>query len=289
MKRSIAIGVLATSLLPLMATPAAAGGNWIEFRREQGAAVPGDASGGVPARDARFGWDIFVTGETVVARVTYLSRVFDDTDGPFHLWIERGDPLEAGEPIPTTALRVGTFDMNRNAGASTRFVVPDLPRGTYTFVVCDDPCTTYGFGEYVQGWLTAVPTAAEAELLARVREVRDNARMRLYEMRRNRRQTQRREWKLDGRVTALTSELKSAREQLARQAAARQAARPQALIDGAGGAWIASASIAIAVAWLRSRRRRGIVVPDTPAELMPLEPEAARAVRSERVLEDLDI
>ena len=41
-------------------------------------------------------------------------------------------------------------------------MLPELARGTHTLVVCDDPCTTYGFGEYVQGWLTSVPTAAEA-------------------------------------------------------------------------------------------------------------------------------
>lgn len=288
MKRWLALGVLATSLLAVMATPAAAGGNWIDFRRAEGAAG-GDPSGGSPARDARAGWDIFVTGETVLARVTYLSRVFDESDGPFHLWIERGDPLEAGEPIPTTALRVGTFDMNPNAGASSRFVVPELPRGTYTLVVCDDPCSTYGFGEYVQGWLTSVPTAAEALLLARVRDVRANAQMRLYEMRRNLRQTQRSEGKLDGEVTALTSELRTAREQLARLTAERRAARPAALIDVAGGAWIASAMLVIVAGVSIARRRRRIVVPDTPAELMPVEPDAARVARSERVLEDLDV
>ena len=290
MKRSIALGVLATSLLAVMATPAAAGGNWIDFRRAEGAAA-GDPSGGTPARDARSGWDIFVTGEEILARVSYLSRVFDDADGPFHLWIERGDPLGAGEPIPTTAIRVGTFDMNLNGGAHVTFVLPELERGTYNLVVCDDPCTTFGFGEYVQGWLTSVPTAAEAQLLARVREVRSNARERLYQMRRNLRETQRREWRLDGEVTALTSELRAAREQLARLAAERPAPDPRsdALIDGAGGAWIAAAMLGIATGWLIARRRRRIVVPDSPAGLMPVAPEATGVVRSERVLEDLDV
>jgi hypothetical protein len=291
MKRSIAIGVLAASLLAL-ASPASAGGNWIEFRRAEGAAASDDPSGGSPVRDARSRWDIFATGESVVARVGYLSRTFGADDGPFHLWIERGDELQAGEPIPATALRVGTFDMSPDGrGGVVRFVLPDLPRGMHTFVVCDDPCTTYGFDESVQGWLTSVPTAGEGQLLARVRELRWDERELVASLRGEVRAGERQEELLGLQVTELEQQLETARGQLARLAAERPAPpapRSDALIDGAGGAWIASAMLAIAAVWLIARRRRRIIVPDTPAELMPLEPEATR-VRSERVLEDLDV
>ena len=291
MKRSIALGVLAASLLLLPATPAAAGGNWLDFRRSEGVAG-GRSSGGTPARDARSGWDIFVTGEEVLARVSYLSRTFHDGEGPFHLWIERGERLEAGEPIPTTALRVGTFDMRPDGRTGfASFVLPELPRGTYTLSVCDVPCTTYGFEEFVQGWLTSVPSVGEAQLLARVRELRWDERELVASLQDDARAAERREEELLLRVTQLEQQLDRARGQLARVATERPAPAPRsdALIDSAGGAWIASAMLAIAAGVLFVRRRRRIGVPDTPAELMPVEPGATRVVRSERVLEDLDV
>lgn len=279
MKRIVVMSLVLTALAPLASSPAVAGGNWLEFRR--------------PDAPARFGpsrWDIFATGQTVVARVGYLSATFGPTDGPFHLWIERGEALEAGGPIPDSAIRVGTFHMAPSGrGGQATFTMPALPRGTYTLVVCDDPCTTYGFGEYVQGWLTSVPTAAEAQLLARLRELRserDELVAMLYD---DIHASNRREERLLERVTELERQVAIAHTHLARRAAERPAPRPQALIDGAGGAWLAAALAAIAAGWLLSRRRRAIFVPDTPAELLTLDPDAARADRSERVLEDLDV
>lgn len=79
MKRLLAIGLLAVALLGCLSSPATAGGNWLEFRLADGA-----------AQSNRSRWDIFATGETVVARVGYLSGTLGPDDGPFHLWVERG-------------------------------------------------------------------------------------------------------------------------------------------------------------------------------------------------------
>jgi hypothetical protein len=275
MKRLVAPTLLVAALTALLPSPAVAGGNFLEFR------LRGAVAGSDPPR-----WDIFATGQTVVARVGYLSATFGPTDGPFHLWIEWGEELEAGTPIPESAIRVGTFRMAASGrGGQATFTMPELPRGTYTFSVCDDPCRTWGFDEWVQGWLTAVPTLGEARLLARLREQQADHRELVAALHDNVRAAERSEDGLRRRVGELEADLKAAREQVARGAAERSETRSDALIDGWAGAWIAAALVAVGTVWLGLRRPR-IVVPDTPAELLR---PGSDGCSSERVLEDLDV
>jgi hypothetical protein len=277
MKRLVATTLLLAALAPLP-TPAVAGGNFLEFR------LRGGAVGSDPAR-----WDIFATGQTVVARVGYLSATFGPADGPFHLWIERGDELEAGKPIPESAIRVGTFRMAASGrGGQATFTMPELPRGTYTFSVCDDPCRTWGFDEWVQGWLTSVPTVGEAQLLARTRELRETLREVTYGIGRDVRAAERREDRLTAEITALTGELDDARTELDRLRSSANRVEPRPVIDAAAGAWIATGLVVVAALWLIGRRRSRIVVPDTPAELLATG-TGTPTPPSERVLEDLDV
>jgi hypothetical protein len=278
MKRLVATTLLLAALAALLPSPAVAGGNFLEFRLRD--AAPGSD----PSR-----WDIFATGQTVVARVGYLSAAFGPTDGPFHLWIERGDELEAGSPIPESAIRVGTFRMAASGrGGQATFTMPELPRGTYTFSVCDDPCRTWGFDEWVQGWLTAVPTAGEAQLLARTRELRETLREVTYGIGRDVRAAEQREDRLTAEITALTGELDDARTELDRLRSAANGVEPRPVIDAAAGALIATGPVIVATLWLIGRRRSRIVVPDTPAELLA-SGTGTQTPPSERVLEDLDV
>lgn len=271
-KRLVAmLGSMSILLIGLMAPSAMAGGNWLEFR-----------SGERDARPTPPGWDIFSVGETVVARGDYLSVALRPEDGPFYLWIERGDGLAAGEAIPSSAIRVAPFEIaaDRRSGHAV-FDLPALPSGTYSFAVCDDPCTErgFGFGEYVQGWLTVVQTPEEARLLVRVHELRERARTKLRGSRSELRVAELRESRLTTRLNTAVEALDEARAQVERLT--RSASRPhdQAVIGGAGGAWIAVGLVAAALI-IRRRRAPRILVPDTPAELLS---------PSERVLEDLDV
>lgn len=176
-------------------------------------------------------------------------------------------------------------------GGHATFVLPALPRGTHSLVVCDDPCTTWGFGEWVQGWVTAAPTTSEARLLVRIRELRATLWDRSHELNDDLRHAQQRERRLEDELGTLTRELQTARTRIDRLSSTSAGSRadPAPLVDGAAGAWIASALIATVGMWLLGRRRRTIVVPDTPAELLAPGSPAWRAAPSERILEDLDV
>jgi hypothetical protein len=288
MRKLVMLGLVSLTVLGLQVPSAMAGGNRLEFRSAES-----------DPRTSRSRWDIFVVGESVVARVGYLSGFFGLGDGPFHLWIERGDAVEAGMPIPSSAIRVGTFEMTADgSGGHAGFVLPALPSGLHTLTVCDDPCTETGFGEYVQGWLTVVQTPAEGRLLSRVRDLRESSRARTHRMRTDLRRAERTEQGLRDALGTVRDDLAATRAQVDRlislAASDRPASHPDRdLIDGGAGAWIASGLV---IAALIIRRRRGprIVVPDTPADLLsPARPhdrsrEETRAVPSESILENLD-
>jgi hypothetical protein len=286
MKRILVTGLVVTALFGLSPPRAVAGGNWLEFRQPQPAVAGGAAPDGVSDR-AR--WDVFASGETVVAHVGYLSATLGPEDGPFHLWIERGEEVRAGRPIPSSALRVGTFRMAASGrGGTATFTVPSLPRGQYTLSVCDNPCRTWGFDEFVQGWITVAPTIGEAKLVARIRELRSDAWEARYALREELREALRGERSLEAQVASLTDELDQARANLAGLGAGASgppAVAPRPMVDGAATAWLAAAIVVAAVLQLWVRRRRTVAVPDTPAELL----RAAGPVPSERVLEDLDV
>jgi hypothetical protein len=254
------LGSVAILLIGLSAPSAVAGGNWLEFRSAERDLQPSPS-----------GWDIFTVGEALVARVGYLSGAFELGDGPFHLWIERGDPLEAGMPIPQSAIHIGTFEMAPDGtGGHAAFDLPALPSGTYSFAVCDDPCTErgLGFGEFVQGWLTVTQTPEEARLLARVRDLRGVMRSRIHGLRTDVRSAERREVRLQTRLDAALGALEESRAQVGRLTRAASRTPDRDVIDGTGGALIAVGLIAIAAVLVRRHRRDRIVVPDSPAELL---------------------
>jgi hypothetical protein len=253
------LGLVSVVLIASPAPSAVAGGNWLEFRSAERDLRPS------PSR-----WDIFTVGQSVVARGDYLSVALGPETGPYHLWIERGEALAAGQPIPQSALRVGTFEMAPD-GRSGRaaFDLPALPTGTYSFAVCDDPCTErgFGFGEFVQGWLTVTQTPEEARLLARVRELRGMMRSRVHGLRADVRSAERQEARLRTRLDAALGALEESRAQVERLTRAASRTPDRYVID-ATGALIAVGLIAIAAVFLRTHRRDRIVVPDTPAELL---------------------
>jgi hypothetical protein len=258
--RRFAVVVTTTVLvLGLQGTAAMAGGNWLDFRRADG----GRSSTLSP-------WGVAPVGESLVARTDYLQRFFDTTDR-IHLWLERGEGVRPGAPIPESAIRLATFQMSAGGtGGHAAFVVPSVPSGQYTLTVCDKPCTDegFGFGESVMGWLTVVQTSEEARLLARVRELRDTFRSRVRDLRRDLRSA-------DSAVEELTSELNhvrgaldESRAEVGRLTRAAERAADRTLIDGAAGGWIGLGLAAVAAGLLWRRRRSRVVVPDTPEELL---------------------
>lgn len=252
---------------------ATAGGNWFEFGR---------ADSDLRKNQSR--WDIFATGERAVANVGYLRGWVGAEDGPFHLWIERGRPLEEGKPIPESAIQVGTFEMAADGlSGHAIFVLPALPSGMYSLTVCDNPCTTTGFGEYVQGWLTIVQTPAEGQLLTRIHELKESFRGRSHLLKADLHRAERREQRLKDRLETVGDELEATRaqvDQLVSSASSRSgSASERALIDGAAGAWIASGLLVIAALIIRTRRGPRIIVPDTPAELLSTEQRPVPSTR----------
>lgn len=266
-KRIATLGLVSVVLIGFQAPLALAGGNWLEFRSAE--------------RDpltTQDGGDIFVIGESLIARGDYLSVALGPETGPYHLWIERDEALAAGRPIPQSALRVGTFEMAPD-GRSGRaaFDLPALPSGTYSIAVCDDPCTArgFGFGEYVQGWLTVTQTPEEAHLLARVHELRGMMRSRIRGLTADVRSAERQGDRLGTRLDATLGALEESRAQVERLTRAASRTPDRYVIDGAAGALIAAGLIVTAAALVRTRRRDRIVVPDSPAGLLT---EDARSV-----------
>ncbi len=284
MKKLVATFGLVSIVLIVSAAPSAvAGGNSLEFRSTE--------SDPLTTQD---GGDIFVIGESLIARVDYLSVALGPETRPYHLWIERGEDLAAGRPIPESALRVGTFVMAPD-GRSGRaaFNLPPLPSGMYSFAVCDDPCTErgFGFGEFVQGWLTVTQTPEEARLLARVHELRGMLRSRVHGLTADVRSAERQGDRLGTRLDAALGALEESRAQVARLTHAASRTPNRYVVDGTAGALIAVGLIATAAVLVRRRRRDRIVVPDSPAGLLTddLRPSiGSGGSSSERVLEELD-
>jgi len=261
MKKLVAtLGLVSVVVIGSPAPSAVAGGNWLEFHRGEGDRQVGPSGG-----------DIFVVGESIIARGDYLSVALGPDTGPYYLWIERGFALRAGVPIPSSAIRVATFEMAPD-GRSGRaaFDLPTLPSGTYTFTVCDDPCTErgFGFGEFVQGWLTVTQTPDEARLLARVHDLRGMMHLRVRGLRADVRSAERQEERFKTRLDEALGALEESRAQVGRLTRAASRTPDRYVIDGTAGALIAVGLIAIAAVLMRTHRRNRIVVPDTPAELL---------------------
>jgi hypothetical protein len=197
-RRAILILVLATLAVVLPAQVAGAGGNWLGFRSEE--PVAGKRNLGT--------WAVLHVGQEVVAhtgiygdQVRVLERL--ETEGPFYAWLSPGDAYLDDTNLPADAIRLApftiAFDGSNGVPVRARFTVPDVPSGEYEVVVCNDPCTLSGFGEYIQGWITIKQTPLEARLFASNRDRKWEAR-----------ELSRKIGRLEGDVESLEHELAAA-------------------------------------------------------------------------------
>jgi hypothetical protein len=141
---------LAVSLLLLTPTDAAAnGGSYIEF--DQTHYLPGDAGVAI----------------AYVSVPRKKASLFDR--GPFYLFAVPEGMLREHRPIPSSAIRLGTFTIGKQEGTSYKllaeFAAPQLATDSYFMGLCNDPCTISGFGEPLYGSISIVATRREGELL----------------------------------------------------------------------------------------------------------------------------
>ena len=261
-------------LVPLaLTTPANAGGNWLDFRRE-------DPVGG----ERRL--DTFATlhvGQEVVAFTSLYGpnpnrRERLDRQGPFFAWLSPGDSYVGDARMPSDATRLAPFlirwDSSKGGTAQAHLTIPSVPSGEYVVTVCNDPCTLLGFGDYVEGWVTITQTPDEARF-------RELAQDRKWDLRSREKRIQR----LDHEVSELEGELHAALRDLRERGMALRAAGTRLAAARSESeisrplitSWeVALLAIAVVTAAILIRRRRPhLHVPDTvPEELV--ETECAR-------------
>lgn len=118
--------VILVAIAMAIASPAAAGGSWLEFERA-----------------------VYFPGEEAVA-VGSVSRgqLGWVEDGPFFAYLsDQAGYLQTGDVY----LGELEFEVSRDwLRTSLRFTVPDLEAGHYAFVYCNDPCTD-GVGDLIGG------------------------------------------------------------------------------------------------------------------------------------------
>lgn len=235
---------------PSCLPPAAPGGNWLGFKEDPrvGASRPG------PRGDDRTlgTWAVLHVGQHVVAATGVYApdprHRHLENDGPFYAWLVTEGTYHGGTRLPAAAIRLAPFEIrwtsNRFSTVHARFTVPAVPSGEYEVLVCDDPCTFPGFGEFVEGWVALMQTSDEARLLTVARERNGRARELSQKVKH-----------LQGEVVALGSELEAAGTELrertlhAREAASRSrrsrpASRPHPTIGrwSRAGPWVSSES-----------------------------------------------
>jgi hypothetical protein len=168
-RRTIVVLVLTTLAVVLPAQVVSAGGNWLDFRSEE--PVAGKRNLGT--------WAIMHVGQQVVAHTGIYVMNPDRMDrlesqGPFYAWLSPGDAYLDDTNLPADAIRLApfaiAFDGSNGVPVKARFSVPEVPSGEYEVMVCNDPCTLSGFGEYVQGWITITQTAEEARFMTLARD-----------------------------------------------------------------------------------------------------------------------
>jgi hypothetical protein len=144
--RALIVLLIAAAAIALTADAAAAGGSGMQFDRAE--YLPGDtgrASGTISVTD--------------IPEAGWLE------DGPFYGWIiEQGRHralIDAGwtwPSVPTEAVRLGEVVAEPAATAcctrsfTLAFSAPDLPRGRYDLLICNDPCTK-SLGDFTGGGL----------------------------------------------------------------------------------------------------------------------------------------
>lgn len=183
MRRTLSLAVLVTLISLVPASTANAGGNWLEFREDSRA----DTSRRDPAgADRNLGtWAVLHVGQHVVAATgVYAPEPRQrrlEREAPFYAWLVPEGSFGGGTRVPETAIRLAPFELRwiskRSAAVRARFTVPAVPSGKYEVIVCNEPCTYSGFGEYVEGWVTVMQTPDEARLLAVARARNGRARV----------------------------------------------------------------------------------------------------------------
>lgn len=237
---------LAGGLLLVNPTGAAAnGGSYLEF--DQTHFLPGDAG-------------VAIASVSVPRKRT---GIFDR--GPFYLFAVPDGRLRAGRPVPESAIRLGTFTIEDEKGASFKlragFTAPELPSGSYFMGLCNEPCTIAGFGDPLYGSVSIVATRLEGRLLSQNDRLRIKLLGEQSEARRAKRRVERVQGELDTQLAFAASErdrLSAEIEQLeTRLDAARERAAAPA-IRTPFDPWLTGAIllVALAAAVLAFRRRR---------------------------------
>ena len=281
MRRMLSLVLLVALIALVPASAASGGGNWLEFREDPRA---GTSQGGSSAGDGTLGtWAVLHVGQRIVAATgvyaTDPRRRHLENEGPFYAWLIPEGSFRGETRLPERAIRLAPFEIRwsskRFANVRAHLTVPSVPSGKYEVIVCNEPCTFFGFGEYVQGWVTVMQTPDEAQLFAAARDRKWKARALGHRVKRLQGDVA----TLQGKVVAAGTELRE-RTLQARAAETRISAleaeldastASKALVPGWAAIAIAVAVVAAAVI-IRRRRLPSFDVPDTvPDDLVERE------------------
>ena len=203
-----------------------------------------------------------VTGEVSVSIPQGERDLLDR--GPFYAYLLPGNAfIEEGRPIPSGAIRVGTFTVETD-GMQTElrvsFTVPDVTGDYYQVGLCNDPCTVAGFGETVSGSVSIVATAREATLLTQNGKLHARAAGLERDLRKTEKTAEERaavtsstlaESEAEGQ--ALHSQVRTLETELAAAQDSAARAEGRLLLDPWAAAAIAAAIVV--VTWMLARRR----------------------------------
>jgi hypothetical protein len=284
-RRSLCLTLLAT-LFVLVPAPASAGGNWLEFREDPRA---GAAEHGSGADDGSLGtWAVMHVGQQVVTATSVYAtkpvRRHLEEEGPFYAWLVPEGSFGGRTRLPESAIRLAPFEIRwssrRSASVRAHLTIPSVASGKYEVIVCNEPCTFPGFGEYVQGWATVMQTPDEAHLLAVARERKWKSRELAQRVNR-----------LQREMSDLVADVAAAGDEQHEDMLRSRAAETRRF--GTGGdralgtdrrplipAWAAgmlAAAVVVAAVTMRRRRPDRFAIPDTvPDHLIEAERESTR-------------
>lgn len=146
-RRALTVIAVCAATVSLVASPAAAGGTWLEFDGDIDSVAVGDAvRGGAWVHPGAQGtaddgpFDVYLRPET------------DETEPRDDLAVDRVGPL--------AELRIGERS-GPLVHVEVEFVVPDVPPGVWWVDVCNAGCET-GLGDLIGGRITVVAPAAAA-------------------------------------------------------------------------------------------------------------------------------
>ncbi len=244
-RRRFVAAALASGLLLAMPTSAGAnGGSYIEF--DQTHYVPGDAG----------------VARTYVSVPRRKVELFDR--GPFYLFAVPEGRLREGRPIPDSAIKLGTFTIEKEKGRTyelrAEFTAPQLGNGFYFMGLCNDPCTTAGFGDALYGSVSIVTTRLEGKLLSKNETLRGRLAGVKYEARKVERRLRSLEGELETQLAYASTQRERTTAEIERLETQLAAARERAALPSARGPfdpWLVGAILLITlVAGVLAFRRR---------------------------------